>query len=74
MLRILNFWSSKEIFKKVKNVLEKEPVELLSELEEMYSVVLFVAGNNDDHQFDRDSRKVFYGENKKKVSIVAGRW
>ena len=66
MLRILNFWSSKEIFKKVKNVLEKEPVELLSELEEMYSVVLFVAGNNDDHQFDRDSRKVFYGENKKK--------
>ena len=66
MLRILNFWSSKEIFKKVKNVLQKEPVELLSELEEMYSVVLFVAGNNDDHQFDRDSRKVFYGENKKK--------
>ena len=50
----------------MKNVLEKEPVELLSELEEMYSVVLFVAGNNDDHQFDRDSRKVFYGENKEK--------
>ena len=66
MLRILNFWSSKKKKKKVKNVLEKEPVELLSELEEMYSVVLFVAGNNDDHQFDRDSRKVFYGENKKK--------
>lgn len=66
MLRILNFWSSKEIFKNVTNVLEKESVELPSELEELYSAMLFVAGDNDDHQFDRDSRKVFYEENKKK--------
>lgn len=48
------------------NVLEKEPIELPSELEELYSVMLFVAGDNDDHQFDRDSRKVFYDENKEK--------
>ena len=48
------------------NVLEKESVELPSGLEELYSVMLFVAGDNDDHQFDRDSRKVFYEENKKK--------
>ena len=47
------------------NVLEKEPVELPSELEELYSVMLFVARDNDDHQFDLDSRKVFYDENKK---------
>ena len=47
------------------NVLEKEPVELPSELEELYSVMLFVAGDNDDHQIDRDSRKIFYDENKK---------
>ena len=66
MLRILNFWSSKEIFKKLTNVLEKESVELPSKLEELYSVMLFVAGDNDDHQFDRDSRKFFYDENKKK--------
>ena len=66
MLRILNFWSSKEIFKKVTNVLEKESVELPSKLEELYSVMLFVAGDNDDHQFDRDFRKFFYDENKKK--------
>ena len=48
------------------NVLEKESVELPSELEELYSAMLFVAGDNDDHQFDRDTRKVFYEENKKK--------
>ena len=54
------------------NVLEKEPVELPSKLEELYSVMLFVARDNDDHQFDLDSRKVFYDENKK-VSIVAER-
>lgn len=47
------------------NVLEKESVELPSELEELYSAMLFVAGDNDDHQFDRDSRKIFYDENKK---------
>ena len=51
MLRKLNF--CKEILRKVKNVVEKESVELSSALEDVFCGI--VAGDGDDHPFDCDS-------------------
>ena len=51
----LNLLKQQRGIKKVKIVVEKGPVELSYELQKIYSVMLLVVGDKNDHQFDRDS-------------------